>query len=121
MCALVLAMLSDDPPGRLLESIAALFLGAAALFGTVARPRFAVSSTGVAVRGLLGTRHWPWSRVHRLRVVQHRRLGREIPMLELDAVEDDGSERLVVLGRLDLGAYPDDVLRAVQAIRGLGG
>jgi hypothetical protein len=42
-------------------------------------------------------------------------------MLELDAIDDDGSERLVVLGRLDLGAHPDEVLAAVHAARGLSG
>jgi Bacterial PH domain len=117
--AVVSAVLADDPPGRLLGVIAAAFLGAAALFGTVARPRLAVDDVEVAVRGLLGIRRWPWSRVHRLRVVRHRRLGREVAMLELDVMDADGSERLVVLGRLDLGAHPDDVLAEVQAVRGL--
>jgi len=119
--ALALAMLTDDAPGRLLGVVAAFVLAAAALFGTVARPRFAVDSAGVTVRGLLGVRRWPWARVHRLRVVRHRRLGREVSMVELDAIDDDGSERLVVLGRLDLGAHPDEVLAAVQAARGLTG
>lgn len=117
--AVVLGVLTTDPPGRLIAAVAALLLAAAALFGTVARPRFAASVQGVAVRGLTGTRRWSWARVHRLRVVRHRRLGREVPMLELDIVEEDGSERLVVFGWLDLGAHPDDVLGAVQAARGL--
>jgi len=116
--ALVAAMLADAPPSRLFGIVAALFLGAAALFGSVARPRFAVDSDGIAVRSLVGARRWPWSRVHRLRVVRHHRLGRDMPMLELDAIEDDGSERLVVLGWLDLGAHPDEVLAAVQSARG---
>lgn len=119
--ALALAVLTDDPPARLLGVVAALVLAAAALFATVARPRFAVDAAGVAVRSLLGVRRWPWARVHRLRVVRHRRLGREVAMLELDAIDDDGSERLVVLGRLDLGAHPDEVLAAVHAARGLSG
>jgi len=117
--AVLLAVLSGDPPGRLFAAVAAVVLAAAAVFGTVARPRFAVDGSGVAVRSLLGVRRWPWSQVHRLRVVRHRRLGREVPMLELDAIDDDGTERLVVLGRLDLGAHPDEVLGAVQAVRGL--
>ena len=117
--ALVLALLTDDAPGRVLGAVAAAGLAAAALFGTVARPRFAVDESGVAVRSLLGVRHWPWARVHRLRVVRYRRLGREMPMLELDAVDDDGSERLVVLGWFDLGEHPDEVLAEVQAARGL--
>lgn len=117
--ALLSTVLADDPPSRLFGAVATLFVGAAALFGSVARPRFSVDQDGVALRGLLGVRRWPWSRVHRLRVVRHRRLGRDLPMLELDAVEDDGSERLVVLGWLDLGAHPDEVLAAVRSARGL--
>lgn len=119
LVALLLAVLSNEAPGRLLSTVAAALLGLAALFGTVARPRLAVDEIGVAVRDLVSTRRWPWSRVHRLRVVWHRRLGREVPTLELDAVDDDGSERLVIFGRLDLGAHPDEVLAAVQAVRGL--
>ena len=35
-----------------------------------------------------------------------RRLGRDSMMLELDIVEPDGTERLLVFGRLDLGDDP---------------
>jgi len=111
--ALALAVVADDPPGRLFGGVAAAVLGAAALFGTVARPRLAIDDDGVAVRGLLGTRRWPWAQVRRLHVVRHNRLGREIPMLELDAVDPDGTERLVVFGRLDLGVHPEDVAAAL--------
>lgn len=119
LVAALLSVVTDDPPGRVLGAVAACGLALAALFGTVARPRLLVDSEGVAVRGLLGVRRWPWSRVHRLRVAHHRRLGREVGMLELDALDPDGSERLVVLGRLDLDAAPEDVLAAVHALRGL--
>jgi hypothetical protein len=71
------------------------------------------------VRGLRETRHWPWSRVHRIRVVRYRRFARDTALLELEALDADGSEQLVVLGRLDLGAHPDEVLAAIQAVRGL--
>lgn len=114
-----LTALAEDPPGQLLGVLAAAVLAAAALFGTVARPRLSIDEVGVAVRGLLTTHRWTWAHVHRLRVVRHRRLGREVPMLELDAIEPDGTERLVVLGRLDLGAHPQDVLDAVHTARGL--
>jgi Bacterial PH domain len=119
LAALLLTAFAGDAPGRLLGVIATLGLALAALFGTVARPRLLVDGEGVAVRGLLGRRHWPWSRVHRMRVTRHRRLGREIAMLELDAVEPDGSEHLVVLGRLDLNATPEDVLATIHTLRGL--
>jgi len=117
--AALLAVLATDAPSRLLAVVAAVGLAAGALFGSVARPRLAVDEAGVAVRGLVGVQRWPWARVHRLRVVRHRRLGREVPMLELDALDEDGTEKLVVLGRLDLDAHPEDVLAEVQAVRGL--
>jgi len=119
LVALLLTGFSDDPVGRLFGAVATVVLASAALFGTAARPRLSVDASGIAVRGLLGVRRWPWSRVHRLRVVNHRRLGREIPALELDGIDEDGSEQLVVLGRLDLNAHPEDVLGEVLAVRGL--
>lgn len=117
--ALTSTLLTSDAPGRLLGAVAAAMLAAAALFGTVARPRFAVDEDGVAVRGLLGVKRWPWARVHRLRVVRHRRLGRGVAMLELEAIDDDGDDQLVILGSLDLGTHPDEVLATVQNARGL--
>jgi len=120
-------LLAGDAPGRLLAAVATIGLAATALFGSVARPRLSVNSERVAVRGLAGTRAWPWHRVGRVRVVRHRRLGREIPMLELDVTDadlqdadrDEPGQRLIVLGRLDLDADPEDVLEAIQRIRGL--
>ena len=40
-------------------------------------------------------------------------------MLELDIVDADGTERLLVFGRLDLGADPEDVAEVVRAARPL--
>lgn len=117
--ALVMTTLAGDSPSRLFGAVATIGLAAAALFGTLARPRLAVDDTGVSVRGLTGTRHWPWARVHRLRIVAHRRLGREVSMLEVDAVAEDGTEHLTVLGRIDLDADPHDVLTTIQSLRGL--
>lgn len=120
-------LLADDAPGRLLAAVGTIWLVATALFGSLARPRLSVNSERVTVRGLTGTRAWPWHRVGRIRVVRHRRLGREIPMLELDIADidlqyagrDDPGQRLILLGRLDLNADPEDVLDAIQRIRGL--
>lgn len=119
-------VLIDDAPGRLLAAVGTAGLIAAALFGSLARPRLSVDAEGVAVRGLAGARSWPWRRVRRVRVARHRRLGRDIPMLELDLLDevdptqpDEAQERLIVLGRLDLNADPDDVLASIQHLRGL--
>lgn len=123
---LVWSLFADDGPGRLIAGVATVGLIAAALFGSIARPRLAVDGQGVAVRSLTGARSWPWRQVRRVRVVRHRRLGRDIPMLELDVFDaidptrpDEAMERLIVLGRLDLNADPDDVLASIQRTRGL--
>ena len=51
-----------------------------------------------------------------MRLVRTRRLGRDTATLEVDA---DNAEppALVVLGRLDLGADPEDVVDELLALR----
>ncbi|HEY0641160.1 MAG TPA: PH domain-containing protein [Pseudonocardiaceae bacterium] len=117
--ALFLTLVAGDPPSRLFGAVATVGFTLAGLFGTRARPRLAVDDAGLTIRGLTGAAHWSWAQVHRMRVVRHRRLGREIPMLEIDTVAEDGSERLTVLGRIDLDAAPEDVLTAIHTLRGL--
>jgi hypothetical protein len=109
------AVFTDDPPGRLLLGAGALVFALTGLFCSVARPRLAADSTGVTVRGLTGSRSWSWSEVN-VRLVRTRRLGRESTTLELDADQADAPD-LVVLGRLDLGADPEDVVDALLALR----
>lgn len=113
--ALAAALLLDDRKGALLLVLAAAALALLALFGTVARPRLRADHTGVAVRGLLRTRRWAWREVN-VRLVRTRRLGRETTAVELDA---DNAEppALVLLGRLDLGADPEDVAEALVRLR----
>jgi hypothetical protein len=109
------AVFTDDPPGQVLLAVVALLAALAGLFGTVARPRLAANHEGVSVRGLTGTRSWRWGEVN-VRLVRTRRLGRDTATLEVDA---DGAEppALVVLGRLDLGADPEDVVEELLALR----
>ena len=109
------AAITDDPPGRVLIAVVALLLALAALFATVARPRLAADHDGIAVRGLTGTRRWRWGEVN-VRLVRTRRLGRDSATVEVDA---EGAEppALVVLGRLDLGADPEDVVEELLALR----
>ena len=116
----------SDPPGRLLVGIAALALAGAAVVGAIARPRLRADDEGLVLRGALGTRHWPWERVDAVRVVRMRRLGLPAAYVEVDARdaaagEDDGRERLLVLGRLELGADPVDVAEALQHHRAAAG
>ncbi|MGH3756614.1 PH domain-containing protein [Actinophytocola sp.] len=109
------AWFSDDPPGRLLLGTVALVLAVAGLFGVLVRPRLAADSTGVTVRGLTSTRRWSWAEVN-VRLVRTRRLGRDVATVELDA-ERAEVPALVVLGRLDLGADPRDVVDALLELR----
>ena len=109
------AVLADDPPGRVLLGAVAVLLGLAGLFATVARPRLAADSEGIAVRGFTGTRRWTWAEVN-VRLVRTRRLGRDAATVEVDA-ENAEPPALVVLGRLDLGADPEDVVEELLALR----
>ena len=60
-------------------------------------------------------RHLPWSQVGTVRAQAVRRWGRDSVMLEMDVVDADGTERMLVFGRLDLGDDPEDVAEAVSA------
>ncbi|MEQ3551303.1 PH domain-containing protein [Pseudonocardia nematodicida] len=112
-----LVLTGADPAGRLIAGVAAAGLGLAAASGTRARPRLAAGPDGLTVRRLTWTRQVPWSRVDDVRVLRTRRLGREQALLELDLRDADGTERLVVLGRPELGADPDDVADALAGLR----
>jgi Bacterial PH domain len=128
------AVAVSDPPGRLLVGIAALALAGASLVGAIARPRLRADDEGLVLRGALGARHWPWERVDAVRVVRMRRMGLPAAYVEVDARDaghggdDDatteggpGRERLLVLGRLELGADPVDVAEALQYHRAAAG
>jgi hypothetical protein len=108
---------TDDVPGLLLAAGATVGLAAGALYGTRARPRLRAGDDGVTVGGLVGRRRIPWSQVRGVQARAVRRLGRDSTMLELDVVDPDGTERLLVFGRLDLGEDPVDVAEAVRAAR----
>ena len=112
---------TGDRAGLLLAIVAAAGLGLAAVYGTRARPRLRVDTSGVTVGGLAGRRHHPWARIGDVRVLTVRRLGRTTRMLEIDAVDADGGEHLVVFGRLDLDDEPDEVATVVRSIRAAGG
>ena len=114
--ALAWTVLGTSPPGQLLTGVAAIALLLLASYGTVARPRLAVDSTGIAVRQMTSRRHWPWRSV-RISVSRYRRFGRQVALLEIDGEDDDGMERLAVLGRLDLGADPEDVIVVLRQRR----
>ena len=112
------AVLTPDPVGRVLAVVAVGLLGSLALIATVARPRLAADHDELRVGRLRGARRWPWRRVHRIEVVRTRRLGRDSTVLEVEARDPDGTEHLLVLTRLDLGADPAQVVQELRELSG---
>lgn len=111
---------TESPQDRAFAVVVVAALAALSLAGTLSRPRLAAGPDGIAVRGLLRTRRWPWAAVGRLAVVRTRRLGRDVPALELDVrplTEPDADELLLVFTRIDLGAEPDDVADVLRVLR----
>lgn len=111
--ALLCVIFVEDRPGQVLLAVAAILLVVLSLHGTVARPRLLADEEGLTVRGLFGRRHFPWPEV-RVRLAHGRRLGRTSATVELTVLPDD---ELVVLGRLDLGADPVDVVEQLSELR----
>ncbi|MDA3629062.1 PH domain-containing protein [Saccharopolyspora sp. WRP15-2] len=101
---------TESPVDGLFVGVLVLALAAASAHATICRPRLSANRDGVTIRGLRGRRHWPWPAVA-IRVREHRRFGREVQSLELDA------DVLVILTRLDLGADPQDVADALRTWR----
>jgi Bacterial PH domain len=114
---LALAALLVDPVGRVLVGAAALLVLVLAARDALLRPRLSADPGGVDVRTLTGRVHLPWPGL-RVRVRSSRRFGVRNRTLELDtaAGPDDDDGVLVLLGRRDLGADPDEVARALRAL-----
>ncbi|MFE9582975.1 PH domain-containing protein [Nocardia sp. NPDC006044] len=107
----VAAILADEAASRLLVGLAAAGLLVLAGLGFRQRPRLSVlpgADPRLVVRKALGADEYARDQIIRARVVDYRRLGRKMPMLEID-VDHDGTERLLIFGRWDLGTRPDDV------------
>jgi Bacterial PH domain len=100
-----------DPPGRLLIGISAAGLILFALATWCARPKLAITSDGLRVRGWWRTQLLRRADIKTIRVTEFRRIGRKIRLLEIDAV--DG--RLLIFSRWDLGTDPLGVLDVLTA------
>ncbi len=111
----IAALLANDGPSRLLVGLAALAVLAMAVIAVRQRPRLTMVS-GAQPRLIVGTftgpKEYPLDRIDRIRMVSYRRLGRKSAMLEID-VQHEGSERLLIFGRWDLGTNPHDVYDAL--------
>jgi hypothetical protein len=110
--ALALAVVGDDPAGRLLAIIAVVVLLAYVVSDLVFRPRLTASGEGVIIRAPTTRAALPWSDVERIHADTRLRLGLRSTTLEIDA-----GSTLVVLSRRALGADPETVAELVNAFR----
>jgi hypothetical protein len=113
---LALAVVFLDAPGRVLVGAGAVLMLVLVVRDVLARPRLSAGPDGVDVRSWTRGQHLAWPGL-RVRVRETRRLGMRGRTLELDTAagpEDDGL--LVVLGRRDLGADPEQVARELQGM-----
>jgi hypothetical protein len=111
------AIFANDGPSRLLIGLAAAGLLFLAVLGFRQRPRLSIAAgpqPRLVVRTLTGPNEYSKDQILRARVVGYRRLGRKMPMLEID-VQHNGAERLLIFGRWDLGTNPDDVFESLVA------
>jgi len=111
LVAVVVDAASGDRGGLVLFALAAMAAGAFAAHSTFVQPRLAADTEGISVRTLGGTHRLPWAET-RVRLRTTRRLGREGVTLEIEH-EDE----LYVLGLLDLGEDPREVLDVLSTLR----
>jgi hypothetical protein len=98
----VVVTVVTDLPGRVLGGVAGMGL---LLFATVswrARPKLAITASGLAVRGWVSTRILTRDDITLIRITEFRRLARKVRLLEIDTTDD----RLYVFTRWDLGTSP---------------
>lgn len=103
--------LAADVPGRVLSAVAGLGLLAFAGLSWHARPKLAITTDGLQVRGWWQTRLLRRSDVEAIRITRFRRIGRRVRLLEIETFDD----RLLVFSGWDLGAEPLEVLDALAA------
>lgn len=100
-----------DPTGRWLVWAAAALLFGIAAVDLVVRPKLRADPYGVTVRALSGATSAPWSEVQ-VSLRQHQRFGRSVATVELEL-----EEKLIILGRRELGADPEQVAARLAQLR----
>ncbi|MTD56117.1 PH domain-containing protein [Amycolatopsis pithecellobii] len=111
LVALAGAFAYSDRTGAVLFGVAAVVLAVLSTHGLLVRPRLAADIDGVRVRTMHGEQRFNWAEAH-LSLRTTKRLGREATTLEISA-----GDQLFVLGRLELGADPVDVLEVLSTLR----
>lgn len=108
--AVAVAVLSDDPAGRLLAAAAAAVLAAYTITDLAFWPRLVASGTGLRIRTPATRATLPWSQVDAVRVDERTRLGLMSRTLEIDA-----GALLIVFSRRALGDDPRTVASVLAA------
>ncbi|MGU3436316.1 PH domain-containing protein [Actinomycetes bacterium M1A6_2h] len=103
----------SDAAGRFLMGLAALALAVLALLAGVQRPRLTLDGDELVVKSLRGVRSYNRADIERVRIVPYPRMGRRVPMLEIDIEAPE--ERLIIFGRWDLGEDPRGVFDVLDA------
>jgi hypothetical protein len=106
MMAIASVILVTDLPGRILTGIAAVGLILFAGVSWHARPKLAITSDGLLVRGWFRTQLLQRSDIKIVRITEFRRMARKVRLLEIETAGD----RLLIFSRWDLGTDPLDVL-----------
>lgn len=111
MLAIAAVTLATDLPGRVLAGIAGVGLLVFAGFSWHARPKLALTTSGLAIRGWWRTRLFAPGNLTRVRVTEFQRIGRTQRLLEIETDDD----QLLILSRWDLGTDPRDVFDVLTA------
>ncbi|MCA2245126.1 MULTISPECIES: PH domain-containing protein [Mycobacterium] len=111
LMAIAAVTLITDLPGRVLAGVAAVGLILFAGMSWRARPKLAITPDGLALRGWFRTQLLQQSDIKIIRIIEFRRYGRRVRLLEVEAADGD----LVLFSRWDLGTDPLDVLDALTA------
>ncbi|SON59790.1 hypothetical protein MSIMFI_01275 [Mycobacterium simulans] len=107
--AIACVTLVTDPPGRVITGIAALGLILFAGGSWRARPKLAITTEGLAIRGWFQTQLLRRPQIKIIRITEFRRFGRKVRLLEIETVNGG----LLILSRWDLGTEPLEVLDAL--------
>jgi PH (Pleckstrin Homology) domain-containing protein len=114
--AALAAALSDDPPGRILLTLAGIVLLGYVAADLIFRPRLAASPAGIVVNSPFNRVSLSWSEVTAVRAETRFRRGLRNVTLEIDA-----GAVLAVFTRRTLGVEPDEAAARIETIRSRSG
>ena len=100
-----------DAPGRIMAGIVAVGLVVFAGLTWHARPKLAITSGGLTLRGWFRTQVLQSADIKIIRISEFRRYARTVRLLEMETV----AGRLVLFSRWELGTDPLQVLDALTA------